>query len=143
MPSQLAVIAIDAVRLQVVADFWCAVLGWHVVDEDNGVISIAPEDGSRPAIDVVAVPEGKTVKNRLDFDLRADGLSTAEELERLIALGARRTNVGQGPDVSWVVLSDPEGNEFCLLSRSVQDVESQEYRPEEWTSAALSSKSGP
>ena len=123
MPSRLAVIAIDAIQPRVVADFWCAVLDWHVVDEDTDIISIGPQDGSPPSIDVIAVPEGKTVKNRLHFDLRADGVSTAEELERLLALGARRTDVGQGPDVSWVVLSDPEGNEFCLLSRSVQDVE--------------------
>jgi hypothetical protein len=123
MSSKLAVIVIDAIRPRVVADFWCAVLGWHVVEEDSGIISIAPQDNAWPSIDVVAVPEGKTAKNRLHFDLRADGLSTAEELERLLALGARRTDVGQGPDVSWVVLGDPEGNEFCLLSRSVQDVE--------------------
>ena len=126
MSSQLAVIAIDATRPRVVADFWCAVLGWRIVDEDTGIISIAPQDKSWPSIDVIAVPEGKTVKNRLHFDLRADGVSTAEELERLLALGARRTDVGQGPDVSWVVLSDPEGNEFCLLSRTVQEVEDQE-----------------
>jgi hypothetical protein len=126
MPSQLAVITIDAIRPRVVADFWCAVLGWQVVEEDDGVISIAPRDKTWPSIDVVAVPEGKIVKNRLHFDLRADGVSTAEELERLLALGARRIDVGQGPDVSWVVLGDPEGNEFCLLSRSVQDVEDQE-----------------
>jgi hypothetical protein len=125
MPSRLAVIAIDAIRPQVVADFWCAVLGWHVVDEDGDIISIAPQDGTWPSIDVIAVPEGKTIKNRLHFDLRADGVSTSEELERLLALGARRTDVGQGPEVSWVVLGDPEGNEFCLLSRSVQDVEDQ------------------
>lgn len=56
----------------------------------------------------------------LHLDLRADGVTTAGELERLLALGARRVDVGQDPDVSWVVLSDPEGNEFCLLSRSVQ-----------------------
>ena len=125
MSSQLAVVVIDAIRPRVVADFWCAVLGWHVVEEDSDVISIAPQDKGWPSIDVVAVPDGKIVKNRLHFDLRADGVSTAEELERLLALGARRTDVGQGPDVSWVVLGDPEGNEFCLLSRSVQDVEGQ------------------
>jgi hypothetical protein len=125
MSSQLAVVVIDAIRPRVVADFWCAVLGWHVVEEDSDVISIAPQDKGWPSIDVVAVPDGKIVKNRLHFDLRADGVSTAEELERLLALGARRTDVGQGPDVSWVVLGDPEGNEFCLLSRSVQDVEDQ------------------
>ena len=67
------------------------------------------------------MPEAKTVKNRLHLDLRADGATTAKELDRLLALGAQRADVGQGPDVSWVVLSDPEGNEFCLLSRSVQD----------------------
>lgn len=126
MSSKLAVIAIDATRPRVVADFWCAVLDWHIVEEDSDIISIAPQDKSWPSIDVIAVPEGKTVKNRLHFDLRADGVSTAEELERLLALGARRVDVGQGPDVSWVVLGDPEGNEFCLLSRSVQDVEAQE-----------------
>jgi hypothetical protein len=122
MSSRLAVIAIDAVRPRVVAEFWCAVLGWQVVEEDGDGISIAPPDGSSPTIDVFAVPEGKTVKNRLHFDLRADGTTASEELERLLALGARRADVGQGADVSWVVLEDPEGNEFCLLSRSVQDV---------------------
>ena len=72
-------------------------------------------------IDIVAVPESKIIKNRLHFDLRADGVSTAEELERLLQLGARRVDIGQPPDASWVVLADPEGNEFCLLSRTVQE----------------------
>lgn len=122
MSSRIAVIAIDAVRPRVVADFWCRVLGWQVVEEDDGVVSIAPADGSWPWIDVIPVPEHKTVKNRLHLDLRADGVPTGDELQRLVDLGARRTDVGQGADVSWVVLSDPEGNEFCLLSRTVQEV---------------------
>ena len=126
MSSKLAVIAIDALRPRVVADFWCTVLGWRIVEEDSEFISIAPQDQSWPTIDVIAVPESKTVKNRLHFDLRADGVSTADELERLLALGARRVDVGQGPDVSWVVLGDPEGNEFCLLSRSVQELDNPE-----------------
>lgn len=124
MSSRIAVIAIDAVEPRVVADFWCAVLGWRVVEEDDDVVSIAASDGSSPSIDVVPVPEAKAVKNRLHLDLRADGVTTAEELERLLALGAQRVDVGQNPDVSWVVLSDPEGNEFCLLSRSVQEAQS-------------------
>jgi len=49
-------------------------------------------------------------------------VATPDEVERLLSLGARRVQVGQGPDVSWVVLADPEGNEFCLLSRSVQEM---------------------
>ncbi len=86
------------------------------------MISVAPSDGGLPTIDVVGVAERKNVKNRLHFDLRADGVATSEELERLLSLGARRVDVGQRSDASWVVLSDPEGNEFCLLSRSVQEV---------------------
>jgi hypothetical protein len=126
MPSRIAVIAIDAVHPRRVADFWCQVLGWHVVEEDAGVISIAGADGGWPTIDVARVAEGKVVKNRLHLDLRADGVSTSEELERLLGLGARRVAVGQGDDVSWAVLADPEGNEFCLLSRSVEEAAAQQ-----------------
>ena len=121
MSSRIASVVIDAVQPRVVADFWCHVLGWHVLDEDDGVISIGPPDGAWPTIDVVPVPENKSVKNRLHLDLRADGTSTADELERLLGLGARHTDVGQGSDATWVVLSDPEGNEFCLLARTVQE----------------------
>jgi hypothetical protein len=126
MSSRIAAIAIDAVQPRVVADFWCSVLGWQVVGEDDGVISIAPEDESWPTIDVAPVPEHKTVKNRLHLDLRADGTATGDELARLLDLGARRADVGQGADATWVVLSDPEGNEFCLLSRTVQEARSDE-----------------
>jgi predicted enzyme related to lactoylglutathione lyase len=126
MTSRIAVIAIDAIKPRVVADFWCEVLGWQVTDEDDTLVSITPPDGSWPTIDVVKVPENKSVKNRLHLDLRADGNSTEDELERLLALGARRTDVGQGPDVTWVVLSDPEGNEFCLLRRTVQEARTAE-----------------
>ncbi|MEJ5943769.1 VOC family protein [Pseudokineococcus basanitobsidens] len=123
MTSRIAAIALDAVDPGPVADFWCAVLGWQRVDEDEEGISIAAAPGSWPTIDVLVVPEQKAVKNRLHLDVRADGTSAADELARLEALGARRADVGQGPDVTWVVLADPEGNELCLLSRTVQDVE--------------------
>ncbi|HWS33007.1 MAG TPA: VOC family protein [Actinoplanes sp.] len=119
MTSRIAVIAIDALDPPRVAEFWMAVLGWQIVDEEGGVISIGPPDGVGPAIDVVRVPERKELKNRLHLDLRADGSSQDQEVERLLALGARHADVGQGPDVSWVVLADPEGNEFCVLSQPV------------------------
>ena len=122
MPSKLAVIVIDAVNPEVVADFWCAALGWSILEREPGGITIGDEQRSWPMIDVFAVPETKSTKNRLHFDLRADGLSTSQELERLLVLGARRVDIGQPPDASWVVLADPEGNEFCLLSRSVQQL---------------------
>ncbi|GAA2149716.1 VOC family protein [Nocardioides koreensis] len=131
MPSRIAVIAIDAVRPELVAEFWCEVLGWRVVADDGEVVSIGPADSTWPTIDIAAVPEGKVVKNRLHLDLRADGATTQQELQRLLALGARRTEVGQAPDSSWVVLADPEGNEFCLLSRSVQEVIDETPRPED------------
>ena len=123
MPSRIATIALDAQQPQRLADFWCAVLGWQVLEQDDSGVSIGAADGSWPTMDLLAVTEGKAVKNRLHLDLRADGTSTAEELDRLLALGARRTDVGQPPGVSWVVLSDPEGNEFCLLSRTAQQAQ--------------------
>jgi hypothetical protein len=120
--SSLAVVAIDAVNPRVVAEFWCAVLGWVLLEEDEGGISIGAADAHWPTIDVCRVPEAKTVKNRLHLDLRADGVGQPAELQRLLNLGAKPVDVGQEPDVSWVVLADPEGNEFCLLSRTVQEV---------------------
>ncbi|MBA2529488.1 MAG: VOC family protein [Euzebyales bacterium] len=122
VPSRIAVLAVDAVDPRVVADFWCEVLGWRAVEESDEGISIAPPDDTWPTIDVLGVPERKTLKNRLHLDLRADGVSTEAELQRLLELGARRVDVGQAPDASWVVLADPEGNEFCLLSRAVQEL---------------------
>ena len=107
-------VTFDCAEPERVARFWCAVLGWQVVDEDAEVITIAAADRSWPMIDVVTVPEAKVVKNRLHLDLRADGVSTAEELDRLLALGARHVDVGQPADATWVVLADPDGNEFSV-----------------------------
>ncbi|MGH8981491.1 MAG: VOC family protein [Acidimicrobiales bacterium] len=66
-------------------------------------------------MDVLQVPDGMAVENRVHLDLRADGSTDADELGRLRALGARPADVGQSSDATWVVLADPEGNEFCLL----------------------------
>lgn len=117
MSSGVAVLVIDALDVEAVAGFWCQVLGYDVLERDEGVVSIAGQGG--PAIDVLPVAEAKRGKNRLHLDLRADGVSTAVELARLEGLGARRVEVGQGSGVSWTVLADVEGNEFCLLSRPV------------------------
>jgi hypothetical protein len=124
MTSRLAAVVIDASQPGRIAEFWCAVLGWRVLgEEEDGVITIGPAGRAWPTIDVAPVPEAKTIKNRLHLDLRADGISTAAELDRLLGLGARRAYVGQPAGASWVVLADPEGNEFCLLSRTVQEVD--------------------
>lgn len=122
MTSRLTNICIDAADPLPLAQFWCAVLGWEIADESDGGVIIAPADRAWPRIDIFPVPEQKSRKNRLHLDLRADGSSTSEELERLLGLGASAVDVGQPPEATWVVLADPEGNEFCLLSTSIQDL---------------------
>jgi hypothetical protein len=73
----------------------------------------SPEDGVSPDLLFLRVPEGKTVKNRLHIDLRPDDQDA--EVARLERLGAHRVSVGQSEGVGWVVLADPDGNEFCVL----------------------------
>jgi len=108
-----------------VAEFWAAVLGYDVVDRGpNGEIEIGhgtKGDGSgAPTLVFVPVPEGKTVKNRIHIDVNPTDTDQSNELRRLIRLGARRVDVGQSQDVSWIVLADVEDNEFCLLRRRVE-----------------------
>jgi hypothetical protein len=122
MPARISCVCIDAVEPHLVAAFWAAVLQWDVVEDADDYISLASPARDLPTLDILPVTEAKQVKNRLHLDLRADGNTFAAEAERLEALGARRVDIGQGSDVTWVVFADPEGNEFCLLSRTVQEV---------------------
>ena len=111
-------INIDCANSERVAQFWADVLGWQLQRKDDFLWmseSGDPTDGGLILV-FVKVPEPKTVKNRVHVDISPSGSDQAEETERLIALGARRVDIGQG-DVPWVVLADPEGNEFCLLER--------------------------
>ncbi len=123
MSSRIFNVAIDAKSPRVLAEFWCQVLGWDVVEANDELdyVSIGSRDQSLPVIDFSRVPDPKSVKNRLHLDLRADGITTQNELARLEGLGARRVDIGQGSNVSWIVLADPEGNEFCLLSKTAQE----------------------
>jgi predicted enzyme related to lactoylglutathione lyase len=105
----------DPARL---AAFWQAALGWRKTHERDDEVVLeppagSPEDGVVPDLLFLRVPEEKAGKNRLHLDLRP--ADQAAEVARLEALGARRSDVGQGPDVSWVVMADPDGNEFCIL----------------------------
>jgi catechol 2,3-dioxygenase-like lactoylglutathione lyase family enzyme len=124
MTSKLTEIAIDCADPAALARFWCAVLGYEVQGEDDGVLTIGtplvPEGKRRPgpvppALTFAPVPEGKTVKNRIHLDVNPTDGEQEDEVRRLLALGATHVDVGQG-DVSWVVLADPEGNEFCVLA---------------------------
>jgi catechol 2,3-dioxygenase-like lactoylglutathione lyase family enzyme len=127
MGSRLTEIVVNCHDPDAQAAFWAAALGYHVVRSEEGQVEIGPwqreppdlaEQVRRapgvPTLVFVPVPEAKTVKNRLHLDLRPVGRSHAAEVERLIGLGARRADIGQG-EVPWVVLADPEGNEFCVL----------------------------
>ncbi|WP_327119801.1 VOC family protein [Streptomyces sp. NBC_01341] len=113
MAVRLYQLTVDTHDLPSLARFWCGVLDWRILFEDEEEIVIGADETALPGMCFVPVPEGKTVKNRLHIDLSPDDLAT--EVERVIALGARRLDVGQGEDVTWVVLADPEGNEFCVL----------------------------
>ena len=94
--------------------WWADALGWVVVAEDDGEeIEIRSAADALPGILFVADPEAKAVKNRLHFDFRPDDRDA--EVERLLGLGATYADIGQG-DESWIVMADPEGNEFCVLS---------------------------
>lgn len=120
MTSSLHYVVVDARDPAALARFWCAALGWAVAEEYGEGIRIAPPDGAPPALDFLLVPEVKTSKNRLHLDLRAVDSDQAAEVARLELLGARRADVGQGPAAAWVVLQDPEGNEFCVLADAGQ-----------------------
>jgi len=108
--EQVVVDARDPVAL---GEWWTRALGWEYVDASvPDEYEIRPRADRLPGLLFGVAPEGKTVKNRLHLDFRPDDRDA--EVERLLALGATRADVGQG-DESWVVLADPEGNEFCIL----------------------------
>ena len=120
MASVFTEVIVDCHDPRALARFWSAVLDWPIVDDERGFswLSATGKETSPPLLVFVTVPEPKTIKNRIHLDLNPSGCDQASELERLLALGARRVDVGQG-DVPWIVLADPEGNEFCLLARRV------------------------
>ena len=104
---------IDSAEPRAQGQWWATALGWDVALDNEDEFEIRNPDGSGPSILFLAVPEGKTVKNRLHLDFVPD--DQAAEVERLLALGATRADIGQG-EQTWVVMADPEGNEFCVLS---------------------------
>ena len=118
MASRWQCICIDCEDTRALAAFWVAVLQWRQTYESDDEVVLeppvgSPEDGVSPALLFLRVPESKATKNRLHIDLRPD--DQAAEVARIEALGARRVDIGQVGDESWVVLADPEGNEFCVL----------------------------
>ena len=118
MGAVLREIIIDCNDCRRVADFWGRMLGWEVQETGDGDLWMSETGAPFPDLLLVfaAVPEKKSVKDRIHLDVSPVGCDRDEEVERLLALGATRADVGQG-EQPWVVLADPEGNEFCVLGR--------------------------
>jgi hypothetical protein len=110
---------------QGLAEFWCAVLDYVVLDQEDGALEIGPREGfggPQPTIILSPCEEPEPAKPRLHIDVNATDRDQDAELERLLALGARPADVGQTGEESWHVLADPEGNEFCLLRRRLPEL---------------------
>ncbi|MEW2524206.1 VOC family protein [Streptomyces sp. NPDC047071] len=120
MATRLVQISMQARDNSAVGRFWAEALGWKVTGDKGAETNVEPEGFSYPGaaavcVDVIGVPESKTVKNRVHVDLATTSAAhQAELVARLKDLGATPADVGQG-DVPWTVLADPEGNEFCVL----------------------------
>jgi predicted enzyme related to lactoylglutathione lyase len=108
-------IVIDSHDLPAQARFWSQVLGWKILSEREREIVIGTDVDAPVGICLMPVSDRKQVKNRLHLDLTPGPDGREAEVERIVALGARRAEIGQTGDESWTVLADPEGNEFCIL----------------------------
>jgi catechol 2,3-dioxygenase-like lactoylglutathione lyase family enzyme len=124
MANRITTLVVDSTEPARLADFWCQVLGYERVEDAEGEeawVEIGPpgqpEEGPVPTLLFQRVPDPTPGKRRLHLDLNATDRDQDDELDRLLALGATRADVGQTGEESWHVLADPEGNEFCLLRR--------------------------
>ncbi|MEU9193128.1 VOC family protein [Streptomyces hundungensis] len=124
MTSRFTELVVDCHDPERLAAFWRQVLGFTVLDRSQGKVEIGSWEPTAeavragqmpPTLVFIQVPEGKTAKNRLHLDVSPVDASTDDEVARLLDLGAARVDVGQGADRSWVVMADPEGNEFDVL----------------------------
>lgn len=111
-------ISIDAGDPEALGRFWAEALGWEERTDEDGDVWVEPGEGHPlrgrcPPLLFLHVPDGKAAKNRIHLDLVPEDQEA--EVERLVALGASRPDIGQTGTESWVVLADPEGNEFCVL----------------------------
>lgn len=118
-------ITIDCENPKKLAEFWAAALDWKITFEDEIEVCLelldgSPEVGRIPDILFLKNPEKKSVKNRLHLDLRPQDQEA--EVARLEALGAKKIEIGQSnyEGTTWVVMTDPEGNEFCVLRQRSQ-----------------------
>lgn len=114
MASRITELVLDCADPERLAGFWSEVLGYEVLDRQEELVEIGLRNGGQPTIVFLRSSEPRRGKLPLHIDINATDRDQAEELERLVALGARPADIGQSGQESWHVLQDPEGNEFCL-----------------------------
>ncbi|MFF2377071.1 VOC family protein [Streptomyces xiamenensis] len=127
MACRISELILDVADPERLAAFWSEVLGYvELGREDDGSIEIGPPDtgfgGPQPTLVLSPTTDPQPRKLRLHIDVNATDRDQDAELERLLALGAQRADVGQTGEESWHVLADPEGNVFCLLRKRLQPV---------------------
>jgi predicted enzyme related to lactoylglutathione lyase len=115
MPVTLHHVVVDAHDLPGLARFWAQALHWTVLSEREREVVIGPSDNAPVGMCFMPVTDVKTVKNRVHLDVTTRAEDRDAEIERLVALGARRVDIGQTGEEAWTVLADPEGNEFCVI----------------------------
>jgi predicted enzyme related to lactoylglutathione lyase len=115
MPVTLHHVVLDTRDLPGLARFWTQALNWKILSEREREIVIGPDENSPVGLCFMPATGPKTVKNRVHLDLTTGAADRDAEIARLLALGARRVDVGQTGEESWTVLADPEGNEFCVI----------------------------
>ncbi|WP_149258796.1 VOC family protein [Actinomadura sp. K4S16] len=122
MACRITELVLDCRDPERLAEFWCEVLGYAVLGKEGDDVEIGPPEGFgglRPTLVLSRSDDPRNGKLPLHFDVNATDRDQDAELERLLAAGARHADVGQTGQESWVVLADPEGNEFCLLRSRV------------------------
>ncbi|MFE7717730.1 VOC family protein [Nocardia rhizosphaerihabitans] len=126
MACRITEFVIDCADPRLLADFWCEVLGYVEIDQEDGYVEIGPprtgSGGPQPTLVFGPGTEPKREKLRLHLDVSPTDRDQDAELQRLLDAGARKVDIGQTGAETWHVLADPEGNEFCLLRRRVEAV---------------------
>lgn len=120
MSCRISELVLDCADPELLARFWSEVLGYVELDREDGAIEIGPPEGFgglQPTIFLSPSTDPRTGKLPLHIDVNPVDRDQEAELERLLALGARPADVGQTGNEPWHVLTDPEGNEFCLLRK--------------------------
>jgi predicted enzyme related to lactoylglutathione lyase len=114
-PVRLHHIVVDTHDLPALARFWTQALGWKALSERENEIVTGTDQNAPVGMCFMPVTDPRTVKNRVHLDLSSSAADRDQEIDRLLALGARRAGIGQTGAESWTVLADPEGNEFCVV----------------------------